>query len=47
MAWMEAFKIKTNEDATSPDIRAKIVSLLKSAYKNEKEAVEIMESLTI
>jgi hypothetical protein len=46
-AWMEAFKIKTNEDATSSDARAEIVSLLKSAYKNEKEAVQIMESLTI
>jgi hypothetical protein len=45
-AWMEAFKIKTNEDATSPEVRARIVSLLKSAYKNEMEAVQIMESLT-
>lgn len=44
-AWMEAFKIKTNKDATLPDVRASIVSLLKSAYENEKEAVHIMESL--
>ncbi len=46
-AWMEAFKIKTSEDATSPEVRERIVSLLKSAYKNEMEAVQIMESLTI
>jgi hypothetical protein len=44
-SWMEAFKIKTNEDATSPTVRTRIVSLLKSAYENEKEAVQIMESL--
>lgn len=44
-AWMEAFKIKTNEDATSPEVRVKIASFLKSAYENEKEAVQIMESL--
>lgn len=46
-AWMEALKIKTNEDATSSEVRERIVSLLKSAYKNEIEAVWIMESLTI
>lgn len=44
--WMEAFKIKTNEDATSPEVRERIVSLIKSAYENEMEAVQIMESLT-
>lgn len=45
-AWMEAFKIKTSKDATSPDARAEIVSLIKSAYEIEKEAVQLMESLT-
>lgn len=45
-AWMEAYKVKKNEDATLPETRAKIVSLLESAYKNEQKAVEIMESLT-
>lgn len=44
--WMEAFTIKKNEDATSSDVRAKIVSLLQSAYDCEQEAVRIMESLT-
>lgn len=43
-AWMEAFRIKTNEDATLPEVRARISSLLKSAYKYEQEAVESMES---
>ncbi|HPU62688.1 MAG TPA: hypothetical protein PK304_00885 [Mobilitalea sp.] len=43
-AWMEAYQIKTNEDVTSHETRTKIVSLLQSAYKNEKEAVQIMES---
>jgi len=45
-AWMEAFRIKSNEDAASPEVRAKIVSLLQFAYNNEKEAVKLMESLT-
>lgn len=44
-AWVEALKIKTNEDSTTHDVREKIVSLLKSAYKNEIEAVQIMESM--
>lgn len=44
-AWMEAFKIKTIEDATSPETRAKIAALLESAYENEKKAVQVMESL--
>jgi len=46
-AWIEAFKIKTNEDMTLPVPRSRVVSLLKSAYENEKEAVKIMESITI
>lgn len=44
-AWMEAFRIKTNEDATSDKVRAKIASFLESAYQNETKAVQIMESL--
>jgi hypothetical protein len=46
-AWMEAFKIKVNEDATLPETRARIASLLKSTYENETKAVRIMESLVI
>ncbi|NLC68201.1 MAG: hypothetical protein GX754_05340 [Clostridiaceae bacterium] len=46
-AWMEAFKIKTNEDATAAEVRERIASLLNSAYKNEEEAVKVMESLAI
>jgi hypothetical protein len=46
-AWVEAFKIKANNDLASPELRNKIVSLLQSAYNNEMEAVQIMESLTI
>ncbi|HHW23508.1 MAG TPA: hypothetical protein GXX26_11615 [Clostridiaceae bacterium] len=42
--WMEAFRIKISEDATSPEVRAKIVSLLRSAYEDEEEAVRIMKS---
>jgi hypothetical protein len=44
--WIEAFNIKTNEDMILPDPRSRVVSLLKTAYENEKEAVRIMESLT-
>ncbi len=44
--WMEAFRIKMNEDASLPEVRAKIASMLKTAYENEQEAVRIMESLT-
>lgn len=44
-AWIEAFNIKRNEDSTSPKVRARIASLLNSAYESEKEAVQIMESL--
>ncbi|NLU51746.1 MAG: hypothetical protein GXX10_02625 [Clostridiaceae bacterium] len=43
-SWMEAFKIKKNEDATLPETRKRIISLLKSAYQNEEKAVQIMES---
>lgn len=46
-AWIEAFKIKTNEDMTLPVPRSRVVSLLKSAYENEKEAVKLMESITM
>lgn len=41
-AWLEAFKIKTSEDIGNPEIKDKIISLLTSAYENEKQAVEIM-----
>jgi len=44
-AWMEALKIKSNEDATLAEVRARIIALLKSAYEKEKEAVQVMESL--
>lgn len=44
-AWMEAFKIKKNQDATLSETRSRIASLLESAYKNESEAVQLMESL--
>lgn len=43
--WMEAFVIKRNEDATQPEVRARIASLLESAYEKEVKAVEIMESI--
>lgn len=44
-SWMEAFVIKRNEDATQPEVRARIASLLESAYEKEVKAVEIMESI--
>lgn len=44
-AWMDAFRIKTGEDATSSEVRARIATLLKSAFMYEQEAVELMESL--
>lgn len=44
-SWLNAFKIKTSQDAALSEVRAKIVSLLQSAYKNEKKAVEIMTAL--
>lgn len=44
-SWLNAFKIKTSQDAALSEVSAKIVSLLQSAYKNEKKAVEIMTAL--
>lgn len=41
-AWQEAFNIKTTQDITLEETRAKIASLLKSAHENEIKAVEIM-----
>ena len=41
-AWLESYKIKIGGDISQPDAREKIASLLKSAYENEKQAVEIM-----
>ncbi|MCL2372615.1 MAG: hypothetical protein FWC78_04350 [Defluviitaleaceae bacterium] len=41
-AWQEAFSIKTSEDFCQPAVCKKIAELLKSAYKNEKIAVELM-----
>lgn len=36
-------KSLSGQDASQPEARAKIVSLLKSSLKNEIKAVEIME----
>lgn len=44
--WKAAFVLKTSEDINNEDIRAKIASLLKSSYKLEIKAVEIMEKMT-
>ncbi len=44
-SWLNAFKIKTSHDAALSEVRAKIVSQLQSAYKNEIKAVEIMTAL--
>lgn len=41
-AWQEAFQIKTGQDVSQPETREKIAGLLKSAYENEIQAVEIM-----
>jgi len=41
-AWQEAFNIKTTQDITLDETRAKIASLLKSAHEKEIKAVEIM-----
>jgi hypothetical protein len=41
-AWLKAFQIKTGVDISKPEARAEIASLLRSAYDNEKRAVEIM-----
>lgn len=43
-AWQEAFNIKTTQDITLEETRAKIASLLKSAHENEIKAVEIMSN---
>jgi len=43
-AWQEAFNIKTTQDITLDETRAKIASLLKSAHANEIKAVEIMSN---
>ncbi len=45
-AWQEAFQIKTGQDVSLPEVRAKIAALLKSAQKNEIQAVEIMKQST-
>lgn len=42
-AWQEAFQIKKEQDISQPEVRAKIVELLKSAHNNEMKAVEIMD----
>lgn len=41
-AWQEAFSIKTTQDISPAQTRARIVSLLKSAHENEIKAVEVM-----
>jgi len=41
-AWLEAFRLKTSEDVSLPDVREKIASLLKATHKAETRAVEIM-----
>jgi len=43
-AWQDAFNIKTTQDITLDETRAKIASLLKSAHANEIKAVEIMSN---
>jgi len=43
-AWQEAFVIKTTQDISPADIRAKIAALLKSAHQNEIRAAEIMSN---
>lgn len=42
-SWLEAFKIKKAQDASDPSVRAKIASLLRGAYENEKKALNIMQ----
>ena len=41
-SWLEAFKIKTSEDISEPEVREKIAALLKSAHENEIQAVGVM-----
>jgi len=43
-AWQNAFRIKSDQDISQADVRKKMVSLLNSAYENEKQAVEIMSA---
>ncbi|MEO3948045.1 hypothetical protein [Gorillibacterium sp. CAU 1737] len=45
-AWQEAFTLKKNEDASTPEVRRKIAALLHTAYEKEQEAVGLMASLT-
>jgi len=40
--WQESFKIKTSQDISRLEVRARISSLLKSAHENEIKAVDIM-----
>lgn len=44
-AWQEAFHIKTGEDITKPEVRAKIAALLKTAQQKEEDAAAAMERL--
>ncbi|WP_108722133.1 hypothetical protein [Gorillibacterium timonense] len=41
-AWLSAFTIKKNEDASLLEVRTNIASLLKTAYEKERRALEIM-----
>lgn len=41
-AWQESFEIKTGQDISLPNVRAKISGLLKSAHENEIRAADIM-----
>lgn len=41
-AWQEAFEIKTSQDISQLEVRARISTLLKSAHENEIKAVDIM-----
>lgn len=43
--WLNAFKIKTSQDAALSEVKAIIISLLQAAYENEKKAVKIMTAL--
>lgn len=41
--WKTAFELKTSYDISSTQIREKIVSLLSSAYDNERKALDVMK----
>jgi hypothetical protein len=43
--WSEAFRLKTQDDITSAEVRGKIAALLKDAWKKETEAAALMEKL--